>query len=72
MIVGLTYAYFLTKINGNENTKSISVTTANLALVYGDGNGTITNEGNDITDYAVVIVGMEQKQIHMWLNKGVV
>ena len=71
MIVGLTYAYFLTKINGNENTKSISVTTANLALVYGDGNGTITNEGNDITDYAVVIVGMEQKQIHMWLNKGV-
>ena len=42
IIVGLTYAYFLTKINGNENTKSISVTTANLALVYGDGNGIIT------------------------------
>ena len=44
IIVGLTYAYFLTKINGNENTKSISVTTANLALVYGDGNGIISAE----------------------------
>ncbi len=73
LLVGLTYAYFLTKINGNENTKSISVSTANLALVYGNGNGTITaekiepgttldtktftvkNEGNDTTDYVVVI-----------------
>ena len=73
IIVGLTYAYFLTKINGNENTKSISVSTANLALVYGDGNGiisaekiqpgttldkkefTVSNEGNDTTDYVVVI-----------------
>ncbi len=73
LLVGLTYAYFLTKINGNENTKSISVTTANLALVYGDGNGiisaekiqpgttlnkkefTVKNEGNDTTDYVVVI-----------------
>ena len=39
LLVGLTYAYFLTQINGNENSKSISVTTANLALVYDDGNG---------------------------------
>ena len=37
-LVGLTYAYFLTRIRGNENEKSISVTTANLELVYGDGN----------------------------------
>ena len=29
-LVGLTYAYFLTQITGNENDKSISVTTANL------------------------------------------
>jgi len=35
-LVGLTYAYFLTRITGNENEKSISVTTANLELVYGD------------------------------------
>jgi len=33
-LVGLTYAYFLTRITGNENDKSISVTTANLELVY--------------------------------------
>ena len=37
ILVGLTYAYFLTRIQGNTNTKSISVTTADLALVYADG-----------------------------------
>jgi len=40
-LVGLTYAYFLTRITGNSNEKSISVTTANLELVYGDGTTTI-------------------------------
>ena len=38
ILVGLTYAYFLTKITGNTNTKSISVTTANLILEYADIN----------------------------------
>lgn len=42
ILVGLTYAYFLTKVTGNENNKSISVSTAYLALQYDDGNGTIT------------------------------
>ncbi len=46
ILVGLTYAYFLTKIKGNDNEKSISVTTANLELVYGDGTQTILK--NDI------------------------
>ena len=41
ILVGLTYAYFLTRISGNTNTKSISVTTADLKLTYGDGNGII-------------------------------
>ena len=36
-LLGLTYAYFLTRIQGNTNDKSISVTTADLKLVYGDG-----------------------------------
>jgi len=40
-LVGLTYAYFLTRITGNENDKSISVTTANLELVYADGTTTV-------------------------------
>ncbi len=44
LLVGLTYAYFLTQISGNEAEKSISVTTANLALVYGDGNQVITGD----------------------------
>ena len=37
ILIGLTYAYFLTRITGNSNPTSISVTTANLELVYGDG-----------------------------------
>ena len=37
-LLGLTYAYYLTRIEGNTNTNSISVTTANLKLVYDDGN----------------------------------
>ena len=41
ILVGLTYAYFLTRIQGNTNTKSISVTTADLKIVYGDGNKNI-------------------------------
>ena len=36
-LVGLTYAYFLTRITGNDNPKSISVTTANLQVKYTDG-----------------------------------
>ena len=47
ILVGLTYAYFLTKITGNTNTKSISVTTANLILEYADINEEL------ITDSAV-------------------
>ena len=73
ILVGLTYAYFLTRIQGNTNDKSISVTTANLAVVYGDGNVvitgdkiqpgkvldtktfTVTNEGNEKTEYVVIV-----------------
>lgn len=49
LLVGLTYAYFLTRINGNTNTESISVSTANLALVYGGDDGSIIGEGEMIT-----------------------
>jgi len=41
-LLGITYAYYLTRIEGNTNTNSISVTTADLKLTYGDGNGLIT------------------------------
>ena len=44
ILVGLTYAYFLTRIQGNTNSKSISVTTADLKLTYSDGNGDIVAE----------------------------
>jgi len=35
-LVGLTYAYFLTRITGNSNDKSIEITTANLSVTYND------------------------------------
>ena len=37
-LLGLTYAYYLTRIQGNTNTNSISVTSANLKIVYGENN----------------------------------
>lgn len=40
-LLGLTYAYFLTRIQGTTNDKSISVTIAELKLVYVDA--TISN-----------------------------
>ena len=46
-LLGLTYAYFLTRIQGNTNNKSISVTTANLELTYGDNSAEIL--GKDLT-----------------------
>ena len=48
ILVGLTYAYFLTKITGNQNDKSISVTTANLALEYSDGTDVILTSEDTI------------------------
>ena len=44
ILIGLTYAYFLTKIKGNSNTKSISVTTANLLLEYADINDELISD----------------------------
>ena len=49
LLVGLTYAYFLTRITGNTNDKSISVSTANLAIVYGGDDGSIIGGGEKIT-----------------------
>ena len=46
ILVGLTYAYFLTRINGNTNDKSISVSTANLELKYNDIEQVLISEEN--------------------------
>ena len=48
ILIGLTYAYFLTRITGNSNPTSISVTTANLELVYGDGTTSILTSSTPI------------------------
>ena len=45
-LLGLTYAYFLTRIQGNTNEKSISVTTADLKLVYDDGSDGVVGGEN--------------------------
>ncbi len=40
-LIGITYAYFLTRIIGNSTSTSISGTLANLELTYGDGEGIV-------------------------------
>ncbi len=43
-LIGITYAYFMTKIIGNSSTTSISGTLADLELTYADGNGVIKKD----------------------------
>lgn len=52
-LVGLTYAYFLTKITGNTNDKSISVSTANLSVTYQDGDNEIVTVEKVVPDIVV-------------------
>ena len=63
ILVGLTYAYFLTKITGNTNTKSISVTTANLVLEYGENTNVVQGISNAEPGYSV-------EKIFTATNKG--
>ena len=63
ILVGLTYAYFLTKITGNTNTKSISVTTANLVLEYGENTNVVQGITNAEPGYSV-------EKIFTATNKG--
>ena len=66
ILLGLTYAYFLTRIQGNTNSKSISVTTADLKLTYGDGTNQIlssdtklipSNDAIGVKDFTVTNEG---------------
>ena len=41
VLIGLTYGYYSTKIKGNMNDKSVTVSLAKLELTYDDGNGLI-------------------------------
>ena len=63
ILVGLTYAYFLTKITGNTNEKSISVTTANLVLEYGENTNAVQGISNAEPGYSV-------EKIFTATNKG--
>ena len=47
-LLGITYAYYLTRIQGNTNANSISITTANLKLIYGSDDGSIIGENEII------------------------
>ena len=63
ILIGLTYGYYLTKIKGNTNSKSISVVTANLLLEYADVNDEL------ITDSAVE-PGKSWTKTFVATNKG--
>ena len=52
-LLGITYGYFLTRVIGNTNDKSISITTANLSLVYNDGTTQILTRENIMPDTIV-------------------
>ena len=43
-LLGITYAYFTTKIKENEDEKSANVSAGKLELTYGDGNGEVVLE----------------------------
>ena len=43
ILLGFTYAYYKTRINGNTKDKSISVVSKKLEITYADGNGEITS-----------------------------
>ena len=63
ILIGLTYGYYMTKINGNNNNKSISVVTANILLEYADVNDEL------ITDSAVE-PGKSWTKTFVATNKG--
>ena len=46
LILGTTYAYYKTKINGNSKDKSISVLSKYLAVKYSDGTSTMNFDGD--------------------------
>lgn len=47
-LVGLTYAYFLTTIKENKEEKSVGIQSANLSLVYDDGDGSILSSSTEL------------------------
>ncbi len=63
ILIGLTYAYFLVVITGNTNTKSISVSTANLVLEYGENTNVVQGINNAEPGYSV-------EKIFTATNKG--
>ena len=63
ILIGLTYGYFLTQITGNTNSKSISVSTANLILEYGENTNVVQGINNAEPGYSV-------EKIFTATNKG--
>ena len=62
-LLGITYAYYLTRIEGNTNTNSISITTADLKLQYAEG------EDSNI-DLSNIMPGTEAVKTFSVINKG--
>ena len=52
-LLGVTYAYYLTRIQGNTNTNSVSITTADLKLEYDDGTTEILIKDTMLPDETV-------------------
>ena len=53
LLLGFTYGYFMTKIIGNDNEKSISVTSGTLELTYGENTSEILGDTKVEPGYSV-------------------
>lgn len=53
LLLGFTYGYFMTKIIGNDNEKSISVTSGTLELTYGENTSEILGDAKVEPGYTV-------------------
>lgn len=53
LLLGFTYGYFMTKIIGNDNKKSISVTSGTLELTYGENTSEILGDTKIEPGYSV-------------------
>lgn len=76
MLLGLTYGYFVTKINGNTNAKSISVTSAKKIVEYTDLSeeisGKIIEPGYEaIKLFTVKNIGTVSATYHIYLDNVV-
>ena len=69
-LLGLTYGYYLTRIQGNTNSNSISITTSDLKLTYRDGMGELTAQnimpGNEVSSKTFTVENEGEQDVSVY------